>query len=409
MSYDTTVLGPTPSVGAGSFQGQIDQDYHTMPYTNSSGSDIAAGSMVVANGLVGVAIGAIDNGKSGTLLILSTLAVVKAQEAISQGTAVYWDTDGSPYGGTALSGAATATATGNYFMGRAIATAGSTAATVRVLLIPNANQMSVFGYTDGAAMLSGATAQGTRSDSATQVYPLGMSRRYADGRVFRYVKARTALHTEFGAGYAAKTITCAIAPAQASGAGTAGQYYVTMSVAGGDGLGGDGVIALNELAGGYVVIGNGTSQHPQNRLILGNTATTGAGVCTLTLDEALSATVSVGVTTIETLMNPYILSDMYATNSAYVTARGLPACELTINHFGFVQTAGPVWITSNSATCDSANDRQIFMTQNGSCVSGGDVSYGTNHPIDQFIGNAIDMSGSASSNAPFVMLDLEVA
>jgi hypothetical protein len=55
-----------------------------------------------------------------------------------------------------------------------------------------------------------------------------------------------------------------------------------------DGLAGDGAIAANELVGGYVVLGNGSSQHPQNRRIVANTVEAGGGgTITLTLDEAL--------------------------------------------------------------------------------------------------------------------------
>jgi hypothetical protein len=299
-------------------------------------------------------------------------------------------------------------------MGRCIATAASTDTTVKVLLIPNAAGMASYGYSDGANLLSGGTAQGTRSGSATQNYPLGMTRRYADGRVFRYIKAATALHTEFGACLAScKTITNAVAPTQATGAGTSGQYYVTVTVASGDGLAANGNIALNELVGGYVVIGNGGSQHPQNRLITGNTAVTGGagGVCTLTLDEALDHTVLVGgsgvtATNMEVLMNPWLLSDGNVTNNAYATFRGMPACELTINQYGFVQTAGPCWITSDSLTADDASDRAVYFKTNGSISSRTECTEGS-HPVYQLAGYVIDLSSSGSSNAPFVNLCME--
>ncbi len=405
---DTTMLGPTPSVGLATFEALINQDYHTMPWTNATGSDVAAGDAVVVSGVVGIALTAIDNGASGTLVILSVVNIRKKQEAISQGAAVYFDPTGDPYNGTAGSGAATGTATGAYFMGRCLAAAAETAERVRVLLIPNANGMSAFTSVTLGNLLAGGVEQGTREASATQNYPLGTKRVYSDGRMFRYVKARTALHTEFGACYAAKTVTNAVAPAQATGAGEIGDSKVTMTVAETDGLAGNGAIALNELVGGYVVIGNGTNQHPQNRLITANTAVAaGGGACTLTLDEPLDQDVVAATTNIETLMNPWILSDGNTTNSAYVTFRGMPACELAINQYGWVQTAGPCWITSDGNTCNSAGDRQIYFAANGSVVSGNDVTGDIN--VQQFAGHAIDMSGNGASNAPFVNLDLEVS
>ena len=239
---DTTMLGPTPSVGLDTFQAIENMDYHTMPWTNGTGSDVSTGDIVVVDGVVGAAIGPIPAGKSGTLVLLTVINVVKKYEAIAQGAAVYWDETGNPYGGTAGTGAATGTATGAYFMGRAIALAAIGDARVRVLMIPNSNGMTAFTAVTIGDVISGGIEQGTRTQSLTQNYPLGTKRVYSDGRIFRYAKARTALHTEFGACYAAKTITNAVAPVQASGAGTAGQSKVTITVASGDGLAGDGVI-----------------------------------------------------------------------------------------------------------------------------------------------------------------------
>lgn len=259
-----------------------------------------------------------------------------------------------------------------------------------------------------AEVLSGGTFQGTREESATQNYPLGTLRAYPDGRKFRYVKARTALEPEFGAGYAAKTIANAVAPVQGTGVGVIGAYTVKVTVGATDGLAGNGAIAANELVGGFIVIGNGTSQHPMNRRITANTVVAaGGGTTTVTVDEALEQNVTAGATNLETLMNPWILSDMYVTNSAYVTARGMPARRMTISYFGWVQTAGPCWITSDGNTCDSAGDRQVYFAANGSVVSGNDVTGDIN--VQQLAGHAIDMSGSGASNAPFVNLCLEVS
>ena len=72
-----------PNIAA-TFEALVNQDYHTMPYANATGSDIAAGDVVVVNGVVGVAIGDIDNGTSGTLIILTVLNLVKKQEAIKE-------------------------------------------------------------------------------------------------------------------------------------------------------------------------------------------------------------------------------------------------------------------------------------------------------------------------------------
>jgi predicted RecA/RadA family phage recombinase len=57
-----------------------------------------------------------------------------ATEAIGQGEDVYWDADGDPVGGTAGSGACTATSTDNTLIGKAMVAKASGGALVRVKL-----------------------------------------------------------------------------------------------------------------------------------------------------------------------------------------------------------------------------------------------------------------------------------
>jgi predicted RecA/RadA family phage recombinase len=186
---DTTAYGPTPSSGLADFKALVDQGYHTMPWTNGTAANVLNGDPVVVNGTVGIAVGDIDIGKKGTLLILTATNIRKKNEAISQGAAMYWDPTGNPYLGTAGSGAVTATAAGNYYLGRAIVAAGSTAERVRVLLIPNASNTTAWGYNTYGNVISGGVEQDTTTTSATQNFPVGTLREYPDGRKFRYSKA----------------------------------------------------------------------------------------------------------------------------------------------------------------------------------------------------------------------------
>ncbi len=97
-------------------------------------ADVAAGAVVVRSDLVGVANTAIASNTLGSLELGGVYDVVKAAEAITVGSPVYWDADGSNVTGTALDGAATATASGNTFMGFALETTEATDLTVRVNL-----------------------------------------------------------------------------------------------------------------------------------------------------------------------------------------------------------------------------------------------------------------------------------
>lgn len=91
----------------------------TLEYLASA--DKLAGEVVVIGSRPLIVTNAIDYSLNplGTLAATGVWDVPQNGEVISAGTKVYWDENGSPYGGTALSGCATATATGNYLMGTA--------------------------------------------------------------------------------------------------------------------------------------------------------------------------------------------------------------------------------------------------------------------------------------------------
>lgn len=101
---------------------------------HTPGSAVAAGDVVVQGTLVGVARTPIASGVLGSLALRGVFDVAKAAVAFTAGAAVYWDADGNPVGGTAGTGAATTTRTGNTFMGFALAAAAEAATVVRAAL-----------------------------------------------------------------------------------------------------------------------------------------------------------------------------------------------------------------------------------------------------------------------------------
>lgn len=101
----------------------------------TAGADATAGDVLVTNAaIVGVTTSAIDYSEStlGALAVEGVFDFPQAAEIITIGQDVYWDADGSPYGGTASSGAATANADGNDYLGIALATTTATTSYVRV-------------------------------------------------------------------------------------------------------------------------------------------------------------------------------------------------------------------------------------------------------------------------------------
>jgi hypothetical protein len=238
-----------------------------------------------------------------------------------------------------------------------------------------------------------------------------------DGREFRYAKAGTlGVVPELGAGQLRKSNTNAVAPTQATlgdpgfpspalvACGKTGSQFVTVTIASSFGHLATGVMTQDELRGGYIVIGNGTSQHPQMRGIIGHPALAAAGALTLHLDAALTADVTVGTTNIEVFMNPYVDVSIGAGDSLceYSSILGVPTVVATVGQYFWLQTKGPCWVTSAGATCDGAFDRQLFWDKSGLVVSGGDITVDNGY---QIAGYAMDASSNGSSNAPLVMLN----
>jgi len=95
----------------------------------------SAGDVVVQNGYAGVAPVDLPADVLGSLRVGGAHDFVKVTGAISAGNAVYWDADADPVSGTAGTGAATTTSSGNTFLGWATEAAGSSDTRVRVQMV----------------------------------------------------------------------------------------------------------------------------------------------------------------------------------------------------------------------------------------------------------------------------------
>ena len=238
---------------------------------------------------------------------------------------------------------------------------------------------------------------------AVKKFPVGTVMRLG-GRTYVYSHAGGTVNPEVGAYKNKKSNTNAVAPVQATGAGVEGSYTVTVTIDTHIGVLATGVLSENELTGGYIVIGNGTSQHPQFRMIMSHPAlTTTGGSLTLTLDSPLESDVTAATTNIELWENPY--SYLLADNSGgdYVTFVGVSTVVAASGEYFWLQTWGPCWITSDGNTCDSVRDRTIVFVGNGSVLSSNDVTVESGL---QIAGVALDTSSSGSSNGPLVMLQI---
>ena len=248
------------------------------------------------------------------------------------------------------------------------------------------------------------------SPDASQKYPLGT--KFVNGiRTYYYCRASGTVNPEVGAYKAKKTNTVAAAPTQSTTVqadgtlpGAVGSSYVTVTIDQEIGVLTTGVLSKDELAGGFIVIGNGSAQHPQMCMIVGHPAlATAGGSLTVELDMPLATVVVAATTTIELMESPFYNLKADNAGGDYVTFLGIPACIASSGQYFWLQTWGPCWITSNSVTCDSARDRTIVFVGNGSVESSNDETMENGF---QIAGVALDMSGDGASNAPFCLLQI---
>lgn len=96
----------------------------TLDYT--PGSAVLAGTVyLIGTTVVTIVPKDIAADEKGATAVRGVFNVPKDNSDVSAGDALYWDADGSPVGGTALSGAFTKTANGNVFAGIALEAAGT--------------------------------------------------------------------------------------------------------------------------------------------------------------------------------------------------------------------------------------------------------------------------------------------
>ncbi len=244
-----------------------------------------------------------------------------------------------------------------------------------------------------------------------QKYPIGT--KFVSGlRTYYYCKADGDVKPYWGCYKNKKTNTVAVAPTQSTvidpetgvAPGAVGSYEVTVTIDTEIGTLTTGVLAKDELAGGFIVIGNGANQYPQMCQIVSHPALASAGgSLTLRLDMKLGIAVTAATTTIELMESPFYDVKADGSGGDYVTFIGIPACVAVDGEFFWCQTWGPCWITSDGHTCDSVGDRTLAFVGNGSIVSSNDVTMESGF---QLAGVALDKSGSSASNAPMVLLQI---
>lgn len=226
---------------------------------------------------------------------------------------------------------------------------------------------------------------------ATQLYDLG-TRLVVDDRVFRYALCGSnGVYAGFGAFY---KVTLAITY-EAADASVVGDRTLTINEAG---------ITLNQLAGGYVVMGHNAAATTQNRRIISNTVSSG-GECIATLDGPIAVA---GTHSIEVIPNIYG-NLQYNTSQEYDGVAGVPARTATTGQYFWVQTWGPCWICPGGAGTPGSTvaERAVYFVGDGT-INGraGMAAESTEAHGRQYAGYIIQTDSSGAGGPPFIMLQV---
>ena len=223
-----------------------------------------------------------------------------------------------------------------------------------------------------------------------------------DGRAFRYGKCGADLaDMKHGVKNWNKLVTELDAIAVAA---VVGAISVDLTFANTDGVANDGVIAKDELRGGYISFYRGTDR--QQRGIIGNTARANGdtGNTTVYLDGSLVTAIN-DDDNVEVMANPY--SDLRISNNTETSVMGMPASLATVGEYFWIQTWGPCRITPTGAELgDTASTRQFVFDDLGSMRAlNASIDLGTrSEQLAGFILNRTD--GAAGSAAPFINLQI---
>jgi len=178
-----------------------------------------------------------------------------------------------------------------------------------------------------------------------QKYPLGT--RFVDGdRAYRYAKAGGTLRTDL-LGKIGKIQCVKYCSVQAAALQYASTIAVTVAIT--DGHAGDGAIAVNELAGGYILIFDATytGGQPQVLQIKSNTVVAaGGGTMTVVVDGKLQNALTTSDSA-ELIASPYlsILAQASLSYSNVYGHIGRPTVAATIGQFLWIQTWGACFLS----------------------------------------------------------------
>uniref|UniRef100_A0A6M3IMI9 Uncharacterized protein n=1 Tax=viral metagenome TaxID=1070528 RepID=A0A6M3IMI9_9ZZZZ len=232
-----------------------------------------------------------------------------------------------------------------------------------------------------------------------QQYPLGT--RYVDGdRAFRYAKFMGTMNPDLGA-----KDTQPQTVAYATIAAAALQYATTLvlDVAATDGIAGDGVVAVDSLAGGYCVIFDASSKAITRQIKSNTVVASSGGEMTIIVTDPVPVALIADTDHIECMANPYSYLTA-STSNAYGAFMGLPQLVYTTGQFGWLQTWGPTWLAPQAAVGGGSNNRTCIFRHDGSID---ELDYSdANNAKGQIAGFVMSHAQAGTQGAPFVWLTI---
>jgi hypothetical protein len=246
------------------------------------------------------------------------------------------------------------------------------------------------------------TAYGLYVADSTQRFGFGQRFLTNDGRVFKYAKAGGTLNVDL---LAQSVVAQHIAFASAPVAAAAGDTKVSITVAATDGAAAGGLVAKDELQGGYVVIFSDTVVTMLRQIVKNTAVATGGGTSILDLDFPLNAAVATADSYLEAMASPYSSIKASTTGDTARGFIGLPLVEATSGKFCWIQTWGPCWVAPQADVGTGASNIQVVARYDGS-IQAHDYTDTTYSDKQQHVGFVLSHANAGTQGAPFIMLQI---
>ena len=251
---------------------------------------------------------------------------------------------------------------------------------------------------------TGDNMYGYYTAETTQRYIYGTRGITWDGRVFKYGHSLDTLYAGFAAKNGAGADVSTLINSNTTIAIAAGDIQTTVTVANTEGYAAGGVVAEDELAGAFMVIGHGGSTTTETRMIVGNDAVaSGGGTTIVTAEWPWALAHAAGF--MELPLNPYryLIRD-----TTVASVMGVPNIATTTGYNIWIQSWGPCWCVPGGADGtpgDSADDRTVVFVGDGSVNGVTAITLENGYQVAGFI---IDATEVGTGCMPLVMLQISV-